>query len=139
MSISTGPAGCYRKQNTPCHIDRSFPLNPERRRITKVTICSSQPPQGRDPMTQGVGAGRGDMATRWRWEVVMGRLPLALTSPLQIYHLPAPPPPYPRDTPGVTSQTSPVLTVRRRRRRLVSSRHLTSGISLSLSGTGCKV
>lgn len=46
------------------HIDSSFPLNKEHRQIMKVTICSPQPPQGRDLMTRG-----GDGTTRWRWEV----------------------------------------------------------------------
>lgn len=116
VSISTEAAGCGVKQNTPRHVDNSFPSNPEHRRIMKVTICSPQPPQGRDLMTW-VGGGERDMATRWRWEVVMGRLPPALT--LKIYHLP-PHLPNPPETPpgGLMSQTRQVLAVRGRQEKI---------------------
>lgn len=82
--------------------------------------------------------------------MVRGRLPPALTSPLQICHL-LPPPSHPRDhpppqppTPGVASQTSKVLAVAVGcggggcgKRRLVSSSHLTTSISLSRTGGDC--
>lgn len=94
----------YRKQNTLRHIDGSFPLNPERMQIMKVTICSSPLPRGRDLGVEVGGLleetwlpGGGG---RWWWagstDISTPDQPSATTSA------------HPWDTPGVTSQTSQV-------------------------------
>lgn len=70
----------------------SFSFNPEWRKIILWPSAADDPPEGHDPMA--LGAATGDISPRWRWEIVIGKLPLCPQLPQYrpaICHHPASP------------------------------------------------